>query len=601
MKYLALALLFYLSFNACSAAVYHIDYDNGSDDKDGLSAKSAFKHCPGDKNATSKAAAVSLAPGDTILFKGGVVYRGAIEINASGGEGKPIVIDGNSAGKYGKGMAHLNGSLPVLNWKRCKNKAEAAGHPAYKKIWRAVLPPGVTTWTAGLLQNGQSLSVAQYPTPSDYDFNDNNGEFVKTSGNQLQSTSLTHPLLKELGAEHLVGAYMQAHVSTNRVEIRQVQKWDGSNGSIHFKAFKNKPYKNKGSFAVMNLAHPKIFDKPGEYVVLESEKTDAGTPVLLMSLDGKDPNKSEVTVMRENVALHLKRGNSDITVRGLQISNYRTAITNYENFVNGFRHWNNKNDTMRRIVIEDCLVERIRDRNYGFTVYMIALEDCVARRNVIRNTFKQRGFGFHTIKNCQFLDNTLDTVGRTPLIMYIAQDCLIKGNTISNCTGSHSNGISVYVDSKNITLEDNVVWNSKVCFTCNETVNVTVRNNVFDGRQSGTQPMAFWTKVNGQVLIENNILLSGGNHHSGFTIGGLGDKGKGFKNLKADVRGNIMSGPMKNVMTGKVIGPEQHSHGKNIYLKTPDGFTLGEGERVEADLNKLVSGLEDYSYKRIAK
>ncbi len=584
-----------------SAATYHIDYVDGSDAADGLSAKTAFQHCPGDAKASDNAAAVKLGPGDTLLFKGGVVYRGAIEIDASGSEGKPIVIDGNSAGTYGTGMAHMNGSLPLDQWVRCKTAAEAGGHPAYEKIWRCILPAGVTTWRTGLLQDGASLSVAQYPTPSNYDFNDNNAEFIKTTGKQLQSTSLTHPELVTLGGADLQGAYMQAHVSTNRVEIRQIQKWDDATGSIHFKAFKNAPYKNKGSFAVMNLAHPKIFDQAGEYVVLEKEATDAGTPVLLIPLDGKDPNKSGITMMNENVALHLKRGNSDITIRGMQVSNYRTVATNYENFVNGFKHWNGAADTMKRIIIEDCLFERIRDREYGFTVYMIALEDCIARNNIVRNTFKQRGFGWHTVKNCQFLDNTLDTVGRTPLIMYIAENCRIAGNTISNCTGSHSNGISVYVNSKDIVVENNTVWNSRVCFTCNETDNVTVRNNVFDARQSGAQPMAFWTKVNGKVIVENNILLSGGSHHSGFTIGGLGDKGKGFKNLKAELTNNIMSGPMKNVMTDKVIGPDQQTHSNNVYLKIPKGFELGEGERVEADLDKLVDGIDSHEYKRIQK
>ncbi|NRA39586.1 MAG: right-handed parallel beta-helix repeat-containing protein [Planctomycetes bacterium] len=578
------------------AATYHIDYKNGSDANSGLKPAEAFKHCPGDPKAQDTAATVKLAAGDTLLFMGGVIYRGYIEIDASGSEGKPIVIDGNSAGTYGTGMAHMNGSLPLTSWKKCASASEAGGHPEWKKIWRCVLPPGVSTWTAGLLQDGESLSVAQYPTASDYDFNDKNSEFIQTGKGELGHTSLAHKELESLGGADLVGAYMQAHVSTNRVEIRQIEKW--ADKRIHFKAFKNKPYKNKGSYAIMNTTHSKVFDAPGEYVVLEKEKTDAGTPVLMIPLSGKNPNKENITVMIENVAMHLKRGNSYITLRNMQISNYRTAVTNYENFVNGTRHWNNKSDTMKQIIIEDCLFEHIRDREYGSTVYMIALEDCIARNNIVRNTFKQRGFGWHTINNCQFLNNTLDTVGRTPLIMYIASNCRIANNTISNCTGSHSNGMSVYIASKNIVVENNVIWNSNVCFTCNETDNVTIRGNVFDARMASGQPMAFWKKVNGEVIVEDNILLSGGTINSGFTIGGLGDKGKGFKNIKAQIKNNIMSGPMKNVMSGKVIGPEQHSHSNNIYLNIPEGFELGEGEKVEADLNKLVDGLDTHEYKR---
>ncbi|NRA37786.1 MAG: hypothetical protein HRU15_06580, partial [Planctomycetes bacterium] len=85
------------------AAVYYIDYEQGDDQADGLSTKKAWKHAPGDSNAQGNAQAVTLVGGDTLLFKGGVAYRGSIEISISGADGKPIRLDGNSGDTFGTG------------------------------------------------------------------------------------------------------------------------------------------------------------------------------------------------------------------------------------------------------------------------------------------------------------------------------------------------------------------------------------------------------------------------------------------------------------------------------------------------------------------
>ncbi len=80
---------------------YYIDYANGSDSNSGTSPSQPWKHSPGDPNATSNPQSVTLKPGDTIAFKGGVVYQfpssgGYIAALASGSAGSPITyISGN--------------------------------------------------------------------------------------------------------------------------------------------------------------------------------------------------------------------------------------------------------------------------------------------------------------------------------------------------------------------------------------------------------------------------------------------------------------------------------------------------------------------------
>lgn len=86
--------------------VVYVDYANGNDANDGISAP--FKHCPGDLNATSNAAVKVLKPGDTVYFQGGVTYSGRVDANWSGTPGNPITY--RSLGT----SACLNGGAGVV-------------------------------------------------------------------------------------------------------------------------------------------------------------------------------------------------------------------------------------------------------------------------------------------------------------------------------------------------------------------------------------------------------------------------------------------------------------------------------------------------------
>ena len=61
----------------------------------------------------SQAAAATLQPGDTVVFRGGVDYRGTVAIPFTGAPGRPITYDGNTAGAFGRGSAVIRGAEPV--------------------------------------------------------------------------------------------------------------------------------------------------------------------------------------------------------------------------------------------------------------------------------------------------------------------------------------------------------------------------------------------------------------------------------------------------------------------------------------------------------
>jgi len=96
-------------------ATYYIDFVGGSDTSSGTSTSTPWKHCPGDANATGVADACTPAAGDSLIFKGGVQYDGAITLKSSGSVGNVITYDGNSAGTWGTGKAIIDGGGTLSN------------------------------------------------------------------------------------------------------------------------------------------------------------------------------------------------------------------------------------------------------------------------------------------------------------------------------------------------------------------------------------------------------------------------------------------------------------------------------------------------------
>lgn len=90
-----------------NGTTYYVDFENGSDaatgTKDSNGVIHAWKHAPGDGNATgiaylkgahSSNSGQHLQAGDTIVFRGGVRYRGSILVFWGGSAANPIRFDG---------------------------------------------------------------------------------------------------------------------------------------------------------------------------------------------------------------------------------------------------------------------------------------------------------------------------------------------------------------------------------------------------------------------------------------------------------------------------------------------------------------------------
>ena len=149
------------------ATSYHVDFVAGDDARNGLTPTTAFKHCPGDTVSTGLAAAVKLLPGDSVRFKGGVVYRGAVGVKVSGEAGKPIVFDGNIDGTWGTGKAVIDGGASITGWKKCASAAEAKGNVRWAEIFQVDVPRAKSFKELNLCDGTTALPVSQRPKTKD--------------------------------------------------------------------------------------------------------------------------------------------------------------------------------------------------------------------------------------------------------------------------------------------------------------------------------------------------------------------------------------------------------------------------------------------------
>ncbi len=117
-KFAAIVCILVTSLTSGTAATYYVDFVGGSDSNNGTSTSTPFQHCPKDASATGTAASVTLAAGDTINFKGGVIYKSGTTIGSglfqtSGTSNAPITFQ--TAANWGSGMAVLDGTIGGTN------------------------------------------------------------------------------------------------------------------------------------------------------------------------------------------------------------------------------------------------------------------------------------------------------------------------------------------------------------------------------------------------------------------------------------------------------------------------------------------------------
>jgi len=217
-----------------TGTVYYVDFENGQDDGDGQTRESAFKHCPGDAEATGRAAGVELAAGDKVIFKGGVDYRGTVTVQWSGTEGNPIVYDGNTDGTFGTGRAVIQGGEPVTGWRKVASAEDVQGNPHWQELYATYLDERYSFLNFSLYEGDTYLNPAQDPKVFDPFFHDRLASYRQTD--TADQGSVTDPeYFTSPDADYYDGAYIGIHVQPNFIVFQQVTGYVPAEHTVRYR------------------------------------------------------------------------------------------------------------------------------------------------------------------------------------------------------------------------------------------------------------------------------------------------------------------------------------------------------------------------------
>ena len=474
------------------ASRYYVDFAGGSDSADGRSPAAAWKHAPGDPAATGNAAAVKLGAGDTVLLKGGVVYRGSIAIPASGEAGALITYQGDG---WGAEKAVIDGSAAVTGaWTRCASAAELRGNPNFVKVYWTPAPARYS-FLAGTYEGSEFIYPAQEPTPTDpfnYDRTDQLRVLPSKDASVSQTdTSITDPrYFTQADPAFYDGAYALVWHQPNVTRVYKIAGYDpGTHTVYHEKVGGAGVYKNRDTFyAILN--HPASLSGPGQY--WHDEKKGR---LYVWPLHGADPAKNEYGIAGGGTGIAAVNKHH-LVIEGFVVQKFVFGIRAGEGTVSDVEIRNNE---VRSLKSNDRYA--IHAGGTNLKVIGNRVTDCQRAVGILAGG-----------KDVLVKDNFVQRTSRQGIWFMGAEHCRITGNTVADIAGTHSNGISIYLYSKDCLVAGNKVLRTGSAFTYHgngsgppKAEGLTVYGNLFDGATNS------WGREMNDVTIVNNTFLGPAN------------------------------------------------------------------------------------------
>jgi|GEM_PF-3643018 len=615
------AVLFTAMGTRISATNYYVDFDGGNDDNAGTSPEAAFKHCPGefassanpgtpaksveedaeakdektesgpgtapdpnagDSVAGGKAKGTKLQPGDVVIFKGGVSYRGIVKNSASGQEGSPIVFDGNTGGTFGTGRAIIQGGELVSGWKKCANAADAMGNPEWTHLWYTdEVPANADPYLINLCQGEQMLYIAVFPcTDALAVWNDvalamKPAELPNTENKAEHS--FADPYFNQGSADAWNGAFIGLRAGANRFYMSPITRYEPDAHRIYYKGITARYYPQLDAHRFTMLNAPSVMTRPGQYVLF-SKGGAGGKRLYCWPWDEKSfPGQTRITTRPAGVVFENCK---QVVLRGFLIENQAGKAAAYP--APGVYC-----SKVENLVIENNLLRHQRPpmNTRAASVCISESRDVTVRKNDMHDTLTI-GMLLSKCEGVLFEDNTFDSVLDTSVDFYTNKDIRCLRNKVSGRSGLHANGLTFYIDNENVLVEGNRVAH-EIPFTMWGAVNVRVVNNLFDGIGRG-HGMALWAgKPIQNLVIEHNTIVN--TFQGNPKLGGIYSGNKGTDWV---IRNNIIDGACGNIpgQTGIL------SH--NLFLQTIGlkQSQLGDGGVLVEDLKKVFADPEKGDY-----
>ena len=478
---------------------YYIDFDKGSDSAAGTSQNAPWRHAPGDPQASGMPAKVALVPGDTILFRAGVVYRGSIPIKASGAPGRPITYSGQG---WGTGRAIISGRDTVnAPLRPCSTLPLCAKLPNADRLAVFDLPAPVSS-SDQIVLDGRILRLAQSPKPKDPFLFDDTSNYVEAKLNELvpmadgRTWRLQNDFIKKNLGEDGVGDLLVLVLGyPNVITSGPATTYDPNTSTSLFQPLKFR--RNEKSPVVFSLAnHPRLISQPDEYATIER-----GTKVIVHA-----PVSAAKLEVSRRAWCFTSVGQKNIAIKGFEI----------EGFADGAQGGGGSALAVRDVtdlLFDGNDVHDLHNWAGGGAVSGQPLSGLAVTNNSFRDLPHGSGIRIGKAVDSRIVKNTFDKIGRTGVMVMNSERVLVDRNSLRHLYGSHGNGMSIYLDNRDVTISNNLVSESTRAVTFHGSNNPAVANNIvfranlFKGNNPGSSALQSWGSQTNGVVIERNVLL----------------------------------------------------------------------------------------------
>ncbi len=466
------------------SAEFYVDYDAGDDAQTGTSSATAWKHAPQPGSATRAA----LAPGDTVLFKGGVVYRESIDILDSGEPGKPITYKGDG---WGKDKAIIDGSVVISTpWTPCTSAEQVLGNKDYQHIFSTDAPADYR-FVSGTYEGHEFLYAAQDPTPTDQFHYDRIDQLRKlplkdAAVAQTDSSIMDSRHFTQSDPSFYDGASLLIWHQPNVTRLYKITGFNPATHTITHEKLGGGVYNDRDTYyAIVN--HPAFITGPGQYC----HDSKAGR-LYVWPRAGADPTKNVYSVTRGGAGITAAKQKKHVVIEGFIVQKFIFGIQTPDG---GCEHVTIRNNEVRSLKAND---------KYGIQVSGTDMQ-------VIGNrvTECQRAVGIVCAgKSILLRGNHVQRTSRQGIWFMGVDHGEIVGNTVVDISGTHANGISAYLFNKDILIAGNRVLKTGLALTYHGNGDKTPKaegiyfvNNIIDGAVN------CWGKNHWDVVVVNNTFL----------------------------------------------------------------------------------------------
>jgi len=567
-------IIVFCSFLPCYShgSDYYVDFENGSDTNSGATRASAWKHAPGDANANGNAAGVALNPGDTVLFKGGVVYRGSVKIPVSGTSGNPVTYRGDG---WGREKAILDGSEILTGWTSCASADECGGNPNWANIFYTYVPSNITAtaFTANLHENNEFLWLAQEPDLPDPFYRDQIAYYYTLPTGAMTTTSLTDTtLLNQADPNYWQNASVMLWHQPNIVTTREILSFNPATSTITFADVGGGGvYTDRQTYySVINSIH--ALDQPGEYYFHPVAEIDGSHKVYLWPRNtGSLTRGIEISVRNYGVDIGV---HSHITVEGFVVQKYSGGGLTDCGIGSVSRSYTNP---IERVIIRNNYIRHDSHTSGGYGgVYLSNCDYCTVENNLIEENVLTIGLFITGSDRAIARNNIIRRPGHTGITFYTNTNSRIVNNTVYDVFGTHGNGITLYLSCNNVLVAWNKMYSAGTGFTYQDSTNLFFYRNLVDAedRESNVNDWGGTAPAAGGVIAFLNNTFVRNNRNASLNIGDI--SGASYV-----VRNNIIDGG----------GTDVRSH--NLYTglawwqESRYGWHLAEGEFVQTDLGQI--------------